>query len=566
MIACAILPAQGTNSCSTKQTSKTEAQPVTDEVEWWPMFHHDVQITGFTPAGSPDTNKKLWESQIDPDIWFSAPAIVDDKLVIGTGERYGKNLNDLSEAKKFYDTEVLMKDTTFFDIIPQETHPLSVEIGKLYCLNAKTGEILWHVEADGSVFSSPTIDNGLVYFTSADSSTFSGRLYCLEVDTGDEVWSIPVMNGFCSPTLSNGKLYLLTFNPDDYNGKLQCLNAADGSELWNHTTGYIDFSLYTSPALAEGKVFFTSVDASEGIMCKISCLNQSTGQLLWDTKMSEMNFGYALSSPVIADNKAYVISADTKGFDEFWCVLTCFDTADGSILWNYTMKENSKDELSFGSPAVAYGNVYFALVENEWTYGKIICLNAENGTVQWVYKSNDAYTASSPVISDGKMFIGGLNMTLFEGNIYCFDAYTGDLLYTAFIDNSFIDSTSAIADEILYTGAQPGKLCALQDAFKVGAIKGGIATVKAEIANVGGYDIENIHYTMNVTGGIFKRINIPVNLTIEVLEAQTTDTIKAAPIIGLGKIQVTLTVELEGVNPVVKKADGFVLGIFVIIR
>jgi outer membrane protein assembly factor BamB len=565
LIASAILPAQGIIPQNTHQTT-TETQPITDETEWWPMFQHDIQLTGYTPGASPDTNKKLWEQHIDPDIWFSSPAILDDNLFIGTGERYDKTPKNLAEAKHFYDTTILMKDKTFNDILQQSNHPRSTEIGKLYRLNAKTGEILWEFEANGSIFASPTVDNNHVYIVSADSNNYAGRLYCIQIDNGQEVWSIPVLTGYTTPTLSNGKLYLLTFNTDDYNGSLQCFNAADGSELWNHTTGYIDFSLYTAPALADGNVFFTSIDSTDGIKCKITCLNQSTGQFLWDTRMSEMNFGYALSSPVITNHKAYVISADTLGFDQFWCVLTCFDTSDGSILWNYTMKENTTDELSFSSPTVSYGNVYVALMGSEWTYGKIMCLNADNGTIQWVHKSNDAYTLSSPIISDGKVFIGGLNMSLYEGNLYCFDAFTGDLLYTAFVDNDFIDSTPAIADETVYIAAVMGTTCAFQDSFKLRDIKGGLATVKFDIENVGGYDIQNIRYSMNVTGGIFEKINTQVNNTIEVLEAQTSDTIKAAPIIGFGKIQITITVEMEAVTPIVKTAEGIVLGIFVIIR
>ncbi len=566
MIANVILIAQGNIPHCSEIPYNTGGQPVNDNTEWWPMFHHDIQITGFTPSDSPDTNKKLWENQIDSDIWFSSPAIVNDELLIGTGERYGEKPKNRQEVMDFYETQLFMKEKTFFDIIEKENRPITGEIGKLYRLNARTGEILWEFEANGSVFSSPSIENGLVYFVSADSQNYTGKLYCLNIDSGNEVWSLPVMSGFATPTLHDGKLYVLTINPDDYYGRLQCLNAADGSEIWNYTTGYIDFSLYTAPALADGKVFFTSVDVTTGIHCKISCLNQSTGQLLWATKISEMNFGYALSSPVIDNQKAYVISADTEGVDQFWCVLTCFDTSNGSILWNYTMKEETNDELSFSSPAVAYGNVYFALVGSGWIYGKIVCLNAENGTMQWVHKSNDAYTASSPIISDGKVFVGGVNLTLFEGKLYCFDAFTGNLTYTAFIENGFIDSTPAIADEVLYVGSQAGKVCAFEDVFKVGEIKGGLATVKADITNVGGYDIEDLHGTITVTGGLFNFVNTQKNYSISLLEAQTSDTIKAFPILGFGKIQITITAELEEVNPVVKKADGFVFGLFVIIR
>ncbi|MBN1861031.1 MAG: PQQ-binding-like beta-propeller repeat protein [Candidatus Thermoplasmatota archaeon] len=565
LTASVVFPAQGTIPVINQPADDTGDQ-ILDDVEWWPMFHHDVQLTGYTPSDSPDMNMTLWDSQIDSDIWFSSPAVVNDDLFIGTGERYGDRSNELSDMLQYYDTTLFMKDRSFSDILKKDERPLSSEIGKLYRLNAKTGEILWAVEAEGFVFSSPTVADGLVYFVSTDSYNYSGRLYCLNTDTGTEVWSLPVMSGFATPTLYEGRLFVLTINPDDYFGRLQCLNAADGNEIWNHTTGYIDFSLYTAPAIADGKVFFTSIDVTTGIHCKISCLNLSTGQLLWDTKMSEMNFGYALSSPVIQDQKAYVISADTQGIEEFWCMLTCFDTENGSILWNYTMKQDSNNELCFSSPAVGYGNVYFALVGESWTYGKIVCLNGENGTVQWVYKSNEAYTGSSPILSSGKVFVGGLNMTLFEGNLYCLDALTGVLLYTAFIDNSFVDSTPAIAANTIFVGAQAGKISAFKDAFQVGEIKGGFLTVKLEITNVEGYDIQDVHYSMSVVGGLFHHINIQMNNTIAVLEAQTTDTIKTSPIIGLGKIQISISVWVDEVSPVIRTAEALVLGIFVIIR
>ena len=85
MIATVMLPAQGNLNIniSTEKNNKTGDVLLADDVEWWPMFHHDVQITGFTPADSPDTNNLLWDNQIDKDIFFSSPAIFDDNLVIG---------------------------------------------------------------------------------------------------------------------------------------------------------------------------------------------------------------------------------------------------------------------------------------------------------------------------------------------------------------------------------------------------------------------------------------------------------------------------------------------------
>ena len=567
IIASIILPAQENLNINTyyEKNIDKENKLIDNDIEWWPMFHHDIQLTGFTSANSPDTNKNLWENYIDNDIWFSSPSIVDNNLFIGTGHRYDILSKELPDFINFYEKEILMKDKSFFDIVKNDGETLNPEIGKLYRLNAKTGEIIWDFEAEGSVFSSPTAENGLVYFVSADSNNYSGKIYCLNIDSGNEIWSLPVMTGYTTPTLHNGKIYLLTINPDDYFGKLICLDAVNGNEIWNETTGYIDFSLYTAPAIYDEKVFFTSVDVTEGIHCKISCLNESTGQLLWDTKISEMNFGYALSSPVVDKQKVYVISADTKDPDEFWCVLSCFDTSNGSILWNYTMKEIN-NELSFASPAVAYGNVYFTLIGEDWTYGKIICLNDMNGSVIWVHKSDDAYTLSSPIISSEKVFVGGLNVTLFEGNLLCFDAFNGNLIYKVLVDQNFIDSTPGVAADTIYVGSSFGKICAYKDIFKVGEIKGGLAKVKTDITNVGSYDILGLNYNISVVGGIFNQINAQINETIDVLEARTSDKIKASPIFGFGKIEVTITIELEDLNPVIKKADGFIFGIFVFIK
>jgi outer membrane protein assembly factor BamB len=561
-----IIPAQGTIPPAHDITQNTGATSSTDDTEWWPMFHHDLQLTGYTPSGSPSTDNKLWDRLIENDVWFSSPAIANDDLLIGIGHRYYKQPRETSAYQHLFNTELFRTDTSFPALIHTHTTSLTMETGKVYRLNAQTGEILWTFETYGSVFSSPVIDSGRAYIVSADSNNFSGRLYCVNIDTGTEIWSLPVMNGFTSPAVSGGRLYLLTFNPDTYIGKLQCLNTADGSEIWNHTTGYIDFSLYTSPALADGNVFFTSVDVTSGIQCKVSCLNQTTGQLLWATRLSEMDMGYALSSPVIANHKAYIISAQTQGYDEFWTILTCCNTTTGAILWNYTMKENSMDEVAFSSPAVAYGNVYFASVSYDWAYGKIMCLNGENGSVQWVYKSSTVYTSSSPVVSDGKVFVGGVDITLFEGNLYCYDAYNGSPLYTAFVDNDLMDSSPAIAADTVFICSVRGRMCAFRDPFTIGEIRGGLCTVKTDIANILGTDVENIHYDISVVGGLFGHINTQVNDTIEILEANTSDTIRASPILGLGNIQITFTVTMEGILPVVKRANGVVLGIFVIVK
>jgi len=140
MIVSAIVPAQGNLQINTapEHNNATGDARLTDAIEWWPMFHHDVQLTGYTPSDSPSTNNKLWERQIDNDVWFSSPAIANDNLLIGIGHRYVKHPRDTSAYRTVYDTGLLMKGNTFSDIIHTEQTSPTSETGKVYRLNAQT--------------------------------------------------------------------------------------------------------------------------------------------------------------------------------------------------------------------------------------------------------------------------------------------------------------------------------------------------------------------------------------------------------------------------------------------
>ena len=42
-----------------------------DGVDWWPMYHHDLQLTGYTTSTAPDTNKVLWAHGTFYNYWYS---------------------------------------------------------------------------------------------------------------------------------------------------------------------------------------------------------------------------------------------------------------------------------------------------------------------------------------------------------------------------------------------------------------------------------------------------------------------------------------------------------------
>jgi hypothetical protein len=72
-----IIPSTAINKLQTKS-------PIEDDIDWWPMFHHDFNRSGYSNSIGPETNNVLWAYQADDIIESSSPAIVDNKIFLVT--------------------------------------------------------------------------------------------------------------------------------------------------------------------------------------------------------------------------------------------------------------------------------------------------------------------------------------------------------------------------------------------------------------------------------------------------------------------------------------------------
>jgi len=184
------------------QSSSSQAQGL-DE---WPMFHHDLNHTGYSTSTAPNTNGVLWTYQTGNAV-YSSPAVAGGKVYIGSTDY------------------------------------------KVYALDATTGEFIWSYQTGSQVaWSSPAVANGKVYIGSRD-----GYFYALDASTGGLIWSYQTgVIAYSSPAVAGGKVYI--GSPD---GKVYALDAATGTFVWSYQTG--DY-VYSSPAVAGGKVYIGSSD------------------------------------------------------------------------------------------------------------------------------------------------------------------------------------------------------------------------------------------------------------------------------------------------------------------
>lgn len=125
--------------------------------------------------------------------------------------------------------------------------------GSVYALHEDTGTLAWSTpigqDSNGDISTQAVSDNGTLYV-----GTISGNLYALNALTGAKLWKTHAASSiFSSPAVANGVVYFSSFN------KIYALNASTGAILWNYLTGA---NSYSSPIVVNGWLYWGSGDGT----------------------------------------------------------------------------------------------------------------------------------------------------------------------------------------------------------------------------------------------------------------------------------------------------------------
>ena len=445
-----------------EKTSSAETKG--DDVDWWPMFHHDLQSTGFTTSSAPSKNNVLWAVGNWENTWLSSqrcsPVIVNNTLYTAACDPaypldQTKNIDSNSLFK-----ENLPRDNRFWRD-NKRLSPLLWYEAYAFAFDADTGNQKWRTRLTEQHFigGSPAVANERLYITTNyDVFGLEGNLFCLDIKSGDILWNFTLYQRYTSPLVYNDNVFVLGMEVDEYPtiyAKLYCIDAETGVELYNTTLGNGEANI--APALYNNKLYISVFD-EETSYVYVCCVNASNGDLLWTKELEGTWFG---SSPVVYNNFVIVsstyITANPSG------CLWCLDAESGDILWDYYTEEM----CNVVTPAVAYGNIYLPLTNyTDFSngYGEMHCLNVTSGDLTW--KTYLGYGLDShPAIADGKVYIstedwwgtGGF----WDGYCHCLDAFTGEIIWNFWLAHG-TQSSPAIADGRLYI-AIPGFLYAFDD-------------------------------------------------------------------------------------------------------
>ena len=195
-----------------------------------------------------------------------------------------------------------------------------------YCLDAKTGEVVWKSELPGR----PSAGSFLVVGNRAYLP--AGALMALDTATGDMVWEQKdVKCGNASPTAwhHQGQHYILC----NTGSKLACVDARDGKVLWEAPGGG-----QSSPVVSGDVMALRSRDGKLGLVAY--ALSPKAPRQLWSHPI-DMQRNEA--SPLIYEGHVYLLGSDQH---------LCVSLKTGKAAWM------EKRRSTISSPFVADGKIY----------------------------------------------------------------------------------------------------------------------------------------------------------------------------------------------------------------
>ncbi|MCK4623995.1 MAG: PQQ-like beta-propeller repeat protein [Phycisphaerae bacterium] len=258
----------------------------------------------------------------------------------------------------------------------------------VWCLDAKTGRILWHTplgiehhksgNANWFTLGTPAIANGRAYI-------YGPRMYCLNLRDGKIVWKSRHQIShhyyyFSSPLLVDGVVV----------GYYSAWDAATGRLLWSHPEqmdyycGLEGWECASPTAWRSGSKTYALLTNTKA---KVLCVELNSGKFVWQGKRHLFT---RYRTPAVRGN--LVVNIDGKGL--YCATLT---TSDPKTLWR---AQEIKAPYDQGRSVAVSKNYVFAMGSKA-----LACYDLRSGKRIWMQKRRGrGGDYSSLLVADGKLF------------------------------------------------------------------------------------------------------------------------------------------------------------------
>ncbi len=265
----------------------------------------------------------------------------------------------------------------------------------VYCLDAKSGKVLWKhdypMSVDPKLFeggprSTPVIDGNRVYALS-----HQGDLWCLDAGTGRKVWYKHYQQdfsgsrpdwGYSGSPLVAGNLLLCDVGGSGTS--TVALDKATGKTVWKAGS---DKGGYASPVVASigGAETILIIKAEALVACALK-----DGKELWRSPWKTSYDVNAATPLVIGNDRVFISSGYNTG-----CALLQIRGGKASVLWR-----NKNLRAHINTPTVFQEHIYG--IDGDTGGGNLVCLNVSDGERAWIEKS---VKGGAVIQSAGKLIV-----------------------------------------------------------------------------------------------------------------------------------------------------------------
>ena len=236
---------------------------------------------------------------------------------------------------------------------------------RYFAFDKRTGEVIWVSTPGGgpknTTYSVPVVaeigGQQLLIDGNAD-----GQVYAMKVNTGEKVWSYRLTQGAIHTSVVVDGTFVYAVHSGENTdttvmGRVVCIDGTGTGdvtkthEVWRQDGLEVG---YASPAIANGRLYVIDNPAN------LHALDAKTGEVYWSYSLGTVGKG----SPVIADDKVYVTEVNGH-----FHILKPSDSDCESLSTTQITREGGRYAEIYGSPAVAYGRVYFTTEEGLYCLG-----------------------------------------------------------------------------------------------------------------------------------------------------------------------------------------------------
>jgi outer membrane protein assembly factor BamB len=293
-----------------------------------------AELTEINEAFEPNV---LWERSVGDgvDDYFSRikPTVAYGKVY--SASREGDVIAfDVNSGKEVWQADLsnINKDRSFWDgrvsalvaggpITGLDKVFLGTESGKVFALDAQSGELIWQADIKGEVITRPALEGNILVVNSA-----SGIMKAFDANTGEEIWKVEqdvpalTLRGISAPVIASGGVLIGTGK-----GDLSVYILEKGQQGWSTEIGEASgttelervVDVDSAPVIFGDKVYVISARGN------LAAVELKSGRILWKRQYSSYRQISVYRNDIFNTNtKGHVYSLNRVNGIERWSNLS----------------------------------------------------------------------------------------------------------------------------------------------------------------------------------------------------------------------------------------------------